>query len=622
MPSRFPICVKLYWDTNRNLPLLGKLPREKLKKVFLHPPGDARPAFPIEVSRLRECLRKNYGNVAVKVLLKNEVLLLANTPYIDEMKQVVMNSETLGYLFFDPIRDEWRFRLGPLGAAILVNEKLVTHIKLPTRKITKGILRPSDYKMLHFENTDEIVLINSRDEIIGTAVMLKRDKFLVIKKWPSTKLEKLLKLIDLPKVTWNDVIKANEIWLHYFISSSHRLIYKVLNKIKGKKAMLFSGGKDSLLTLHILLDFGIEPKLLFNNTTAELPTVFNFAFHYVNKLGFEMEEIKPTIDFWTALRKFGPPARDYRWCTRLLKVLPTIIYFKRFKDKFLLFTGLRLYESVARAHASSIERARHMKNVIYVAPILEWPTLAEWLYLWHKGCEVNPLYYFGYDRLGCFMCPASKLCEFRITKVLHPEIWEPWEKYLYSFAEKKKLPKEWVTLGLWRWLGIGSTKRNLCKRKNLEVNNLENNILNTFRELFNVIAYSKKSITLANRNKIDIDFLQNMFTILNIKFSTNDNTLSVMNSVLTIQTNSDYIKVSWSQYNNLVRDCLKTIIKGVYCINCGYCELVCRNKAIISKGNLKMVNLEKCNKCRLCIDDCTVVRYILPLIEMMCGLKH
>lgn len=44
---------------------------------------------------------------------------------------------------------------------------------------------------------------------------------------------------------------------------------------------------------------------------------------------------------------------------------------------------------------------------VTVNPIVDWTDRDVWEFLHHYGCESNPLYKCGEDRIGCIGCPLS-----------------------------------------------------------------------------------------------------------------------------------------------------------------------------------------------------------------------
>lgn len=65
--------------------------------------------------------------------------------------------------------------------------------------------------------------------------------------------------------------------------------------------------------------------------------------------------------------------------------------------------------------------------------------------------ETNPLYDQGFERIGCYLCPAALQGEQHRLRELHPELHRQWETHLHQWAEKQGLPRAYVKLGFWRW---------------------------------------------------------------------------------------------------------------------------------------------------------------------------
>ncbi|RLF08635.1 MAG: hypothetical protein DRJ69_06060, partial [Thermoprotei archaeon] len=129
--------------------------------------------------------------------------------------------------------------------------------------------------------------------------------------------------------------------------------------------------------------------------------------------------------------------------------------------------GQRRLESFARARAPPVAVSRWVKGSLTASPINEWSALHVWLYLMREGVEANPLYARGFDRVGCWLCPASELAELKLVEELHPELWERWSTWLKNWASQRGLPERWVELGLWRWRRLPGDQRKLAERAGL-----------------------------------------------------------------------------------------------------------------------------------------------------------
>jgi len=78
----------------------------------------------------------------------------------------------------------------------------------------------------------------------------------------------------------------------------------------------FSGGKDSLVALHLTLKLGLDPIVVFNDTGLELPETVETVYRTVERYGLRLEVASAGDAFWRAVEFFGPPAKDYRWCCK------------------------------------------------------------------------------------------------------------------------------------------------------------------------------------------------------------------------------------------------------------------------------------------------------------------
>ncbi|MBW9220322.1 phosphoadenosine phosphosulfate reductase family protein, partial [Methanothermococcus sp. SCGC AD-155-N22] len=75
--------------------------------------------------------------------------------------------------------------------------------------------------------------------------------------------------------------------------------------------------------------------------------------------------------------------------------------------------------------------SKHIKGQIQCAPkcapILHWSAMHVWLYLFKNKAPYNKVYQLGFDRVGCYICPAMELGEIELIKRIPEELIE---KYL------------------------------------------------------------------------------------------------------------------------------------------------------------------------------------------------
>ncbi len=159
-----------------------------------------------------------------------------------------------------------------------------------------------------------------------------------------------------------------------------------------------SGGKDSTATLILAKKAFKDVKAIYVKTNYEMPYTDEYIKYLEGKLGVEVLEERVHFD----LERYGLPTHENRWCTAL-KVSAIEKY------NGLLVVGDRDAES----------RIRRLRPEVYenkVFPIKYWSGGMVQLYIHMNGLKLHPLYYEGFYRLGCTICPSLSDWE---RKLLH-----------------------------------------------------------------------------------------------------------------------------------------------------------------------------------------------------------
>ena len=135
-------------------------------------------------------------------------------------------------------------------------------------------------------------------------------------------------------------------------------------------AVSYSGGKDSTVLLHLVLEIAKEKNLkviiVHSDTLVENPIIHKHTFKTLNKIKkyclenkieFEIKIAKPEINytFWVNLigKGYPLPYHRFRWCQDKLKIKPVKNILRKINDA-VMFVGLRKDESP--------DRARSLKN--------------------------------------------------------------------------------------------------------------------------------------------------------------------------------------------------------------------------------------------------------------------
>ncbi|RJS88309.1 hypothetical protein CW705_09195 [Candidatus Bathyarchaeota archaeon] len=171
----------------------------------------------------------------------------------------------------------------------------------------------------------------------------------------------------------------------------------------------FSGGRHSLVVLHLALKALREVKAVYIDTTITLPECNQYVNEVCERWGVELITLKrEDIDFWDLVTKWGFPHRRFRWCMREFKSTPLRMFNDYTDERCLHLTGVTLSESNDRKRVYSIRGMLHFNANIHsyvLHPILYWDERMVDKYIRKYGLPVNPCYSI-YGREGnCYYCP-------------------------------------------------------------------------------------------------------------------------------------------------------------------------------------------------------------------------
>lgn len=474
MPMPFLGKNLLFWCKNCNIPILEEsicsICNSSTKKVSISAPYDVRPAFKRDIDLIRTIIDNQFGQgLGRKIIEEDKIILLNRVPYFDRMDEIIQDGQIIGTLKYniEKQQSQWQFipriegakRLIKFGCGkwVKVDEGAEPFIQMSANVLAPGVI---DYDP-SIEKEEYIIIINSESQAIGIGISkfsgeenLKGKRGMVVK----TKRGIYDSLIEiLPSgQTWDLVIKANSKIMERKEKGALNLIKDVNNEYSLPNLVSFSGGKDSICTLLLVLESGIDFNIIFIDTGIEFEETVNYVEEIINDLNLKDSLIlcKSDTDFFKEIDNYGVPSRDYRWCNKLLKLnIVNEMVQKNFPDGILTFVGNRKYESFLRYRDSTKGHISINKYTqqINVSLIMNWTALHVWLFIFLKKVKFNPLYTVGYERIGCIYCPANKLADLEILKEIHPDLYEKWSQILLNQLKKFNYPHEWATKGFWRY---------------------------------------------------------------------------------------------------------------------------------------------------------------------------
>ena len=470
---------KIHWCDEENIPILneniGCSTQERILRIAL--PGDLRPAWTWDIKVLQQTISREYGSkIGEKIVPKDRLVLLNRIPGIDKIEEVIIDGHNIGKLYFDLSTFKYRFMLKSEGAKrinffggkkwILVDDGAVKALLKGHNLMCAGIIDADD----SIEKGDYVYTVNKEGDVITIGKARLSSK--IMKNSARGLAVKTKEIVNNQEIAWNPVknswdkvVEKNREIIEKDEEVIKQFIADVSTRYNKRKIISFSGGKDSLCLTSLILDAGIDnANIVFIDTKIEFPETIRYVYEVLSNLGVNdrliLKENKK--DFWDIVKRLGPPSRDFRWCSRVCKLMPMRELIKeKIKGGCLTFVGQRKYESFSRAAEAKISETYFVKGQTKVSPIKDWNALEVWVYISLKKLKVNPLYYMGFNRIGCYMCPASDLADLENVKLIHPNLWERWQNILIQWKEKKKYGEKWIKYGLWRWRNLPGYWKNV-----------------------------------------------------------------------------------------------------------------------------------------------------------------
>ena len=276
------------------------------------------------------------------------------------------------------------------------------------------------------------------------------------------------------------------------IRMAHQVL-KTLFKATDKVAVAFSGGKDSLVALHLALQIKPDIPVMFVNTGIEFPESLEYTRQLAQDWKLDFHEANAKVNFWRLTEEQGLPVagrgnttfmKDLsdqagvklsNSCCHRMKETPARQFYRKHETEGVV-TGLRVSESLMRkmnfADYGALRYSSTYKTLI------SWPLYA-WLdeditkYIERYELPWNPIYERGYKRVGCWACLQDMFYKdsrlFTLEKE-HPNMYK---------TVQKKFGKQMSNL-LKVWAGLED--RNLTEEKLLRMYKCDFDMLNDFHK--------------------------------------------------------------------------------------------------------------------------------------------
>ncbi len=608
-----PGTSELFWCNNCNLPLLSErcsICHTTGGRIPLSPPGDVRLCSRRGRELLRELFLQNWGAAD---FLDDRLILFNKIAGMDRRDQVILDGRHIATLWYDVTKDRHRLDLEVVGAALL-KERAKKNLVVCHESLLKGHIKGK------WLAPDRII---SQPQAVeeGESLVLKIGKFSGVGTVRKRNDGHAIRIKDVTQrdfalhpgsSTLEKAIQANEEHLGRLEKEALAEVRNYLSRNRLPVNISFSGGKDSLASLILAQKLLPRIDVLFINTGLEFPETVQYVRELCSAHKLRLHEIGADSDFFEQVKSFGPPAKDYRWCCKSNKLGPMTSFLARqYPRGCVTIEGRRIYESFNRSTIKAVERNPYVPGQTMLSPIRNWRALEVMLYIYWNGQQPNPLYEEDYERIGCWLCPASLQAEFSRLKESHPDLYHRWDSCLQHWREENGLDRRYVDWGFWRW------KRHPPKM--IEIASSQGISLAARRKMNEQIALQatrgRSPCGLEYSIEAALSFPQNhpfpsVASALGILGRVNYDEdmgaalLKTENGRATVFANGHIMIIAGRvEAEELLQRVVEVVLRVQLCTKCGICTKKCRQGAITLEDTL-IVDGEKCNHCGRCNRGC------------------
>lgn len=436
--------------------------------------------------------------------------------------------------------------------------------------------------------------------------------------------------------TIQNFIKINKSRLNEITYEASNYIIDISrNKSESEMFVSFSGGKDSTVVSHLVLN-ALNKNIIhiYGDTTLEYPTSIEYVkrFRKNNPLIPLLVAKNKDQDFNNLCEVIGPPARMMRWCCTVFKTgAITKKIETTFKDtkSILTFQGIRRIESASRSKYDKESSDSKIKKQVSVNPIIDWLDFDVWLYILSNNIDFNDAYKQGFSRVGCWCCPNNSDWSEYLASIYMNEKYIILKNILYNFAKKIGKPdwKVYIDDGEWKKRqggnGLEISKKSVVSFKPcaLEENTYNFDLTKPItEELYKFfIPFGNLNFDMGRKILDEVYILdkKNNMPILRLSGRIGTNLLKV--SIVGDSPLFQSKKVTEMLIKNQIN-------KYQTCIGCTYCEAVCKFGALKvfnkEKGNVSndtisySIDSSKCVGCLECVKHFSNGCYINKILKI------
>jgi len=671
----------IFWCRKCNLPLIGEECGKCSSKgeiIHLSQPADVRFCSPYE----REVLDRQLYSAFGCNPLGGKLILLNKIPGEDKTDEVLVDGFIFGILRFELSEMDYSFEPSLQGAKILLKhaDRGKVELKKASRhlngkNVEAGFVESFDsnikvedfvlvtagsltgYGISYIDGTDFSALKNLPETEVKTeseASPETEPEFSpeikpgsLLKTGPKPSQDAGIKILRVRKIDSSEAflhpeapdlracIEANRKHLQVLGKNAINAIRGIISRNEYRDLPVyvsFSGGKDSLVVLDLAQASLKQRKLkaFFLNTGIEFPETVDFVRSFCRERKITLEEMNSGTAFWEQVEKFGPPAKDFRWCCKVCKLASagdletgdlSSLPDERAGNSvaYLTIDGKRKHESFSRARIAASETNPFVPSQLNIFPIRNWKALEVWLYIYWRELSYNPLYDLGFERVGCWLCPSALAAEYIRVKELHPEMYDKWNAFLLEWAKARGYSEKFIEHGFWRWKELPPKMLRLAEELGISI------LAEEIPEDFEIEVVGGISPCRAGGFSIEAGMkgikekeAANFINVLgNTVYVEELGLLMVKTATGTIKlfSNGNLLVSSETREKaiDLFKEAAKQFIRLSRCTGCGICVKTCPVGAVSLDEKRPYVR-ENCIRCGKCTESCVVTKYSNKLV--------
>jgi phosphoadenosine phosphosulfate reductase len=591
--------------------------------VEISPPGDPYPAMEGHLQSAISTIDRQFGEgVGQKVLPSDKTIVINKVSSLDAMFEYVVDGHIIGRHRYDIPQRGYTFLLTLEGGRriaehskqkwVSCHDGVLQYLKNGANLMLPGVAGCDSA----IEVGDEVWIADSNGAAIGVGIarmsgeeMASESKGFAVK----------IREVDDPRppsinhttASWDDAVRSSSNDLDAIENEAISFIKRTTEKYHLPVVVGFSGGKDSQVT-YLLAKKALNesPPMFFMDTGLELPETVEYLNDFAERHQATIVTQEAGEQFWESIETFGPPARDFRWCCKVLKLGPAAMAIsEEIGGDTLSFMGQRKLESFQRSQEPRVSSNPWVPGQTSANPIQRWNALEVWLYIFREEEPFNPMYNKGYHRMGCYLCPASPLAEIESLRETHPALYARWKAKISDWAERLGYSKEWAELGFWRWKSLPPGQLKLIEELELDIESVRPGP--TERLKLEVVqgvspcADSGYSLEGQFSEGIDLVRISRLMPIFGrtrvseelgaLRVKSGDNTITLFSSGSLVIRGMDE-----SEVEVLAKQVERAVKRALFCQACGSCVPQCDHNALKLDEEKISVDSERCTNCLEC----------------------